>query len=161
VVLGGDPRCLRVLLTPQGRPLTQAVAQQLAEWPRLLLVCGRYEGVDERVREGWIDEEISIGDYVLSGGEIPAMVLVDAVTRLLPGVLGNPASIAEESHSASLLEYPQYTRPEAFRGQQVPEVLQSGDHGAIAQWRAEQSHKRTLDRRPDLVDRPPLRENKE
>lgn len=143
----------RILLCPQGRVLTQSVVQELSGLAHLLLVCGRYEGIDERVRQGWIDDEISIGDYVLSGGEIPALVVVDAVARLLPGVLGNPQSLAEESHTSGLLEYPQYTRPETFRGQPVPPVLLSGNHQAIAQWRAAQALQRTLDRRPDLVDK--------
>lgn len=143
----------RILLCPQGRLLTQAVVQELSGLSHLVLVCGRYEGIDERVRQGWIDDEISIGDYVLSGGEIPALVLVDAVARLLPGVLGNPQSLAEESHTSGLLEYPQYTRPEVFRGHPVPAVLLSGNHQAIAQWRAAQALQRTLDRRPDLVDK--------
>lgn len=143
----------RILLCPQGRVLTQAVVQELSGLSHLVLVCGRYEGIDERVRQGWIDDEISIGDFVLSGGEIPALVLVDAVARLLPGVLGNPQSLAEESHTSGLLEYPQYTRPEVFRGQSVPAVLLSGNHQAIVQWRAAQALQRTLDRRPDLVDK--------
>jgi len=144
----------RVALCAQGRVLTQAVAQEFASTAQhLVLVCGRYEGIDERVHEGWIDDAISIGDYVLSGGEIPAMVLVDAIARLLPGVLGNPESLTEESHRAGLLEYPHYTRPEDFRGRRVPDILRSGNHQAIAQWRAEQALQRTLDRRPDLVDK--------
>lgn len=141
----------RILMCAQGRPLSQSLARRLAALEHVVLICGRYEGVDERVRQGWVDEEISIGDYVLSGGEIPAMVVVDAVTRLLPGVLGNPDSLQEESHAQGLLEYPQYTRPAVFRGVAVPEVLMSGNHQAIAAWRREQSLRRTLQRRPELL----------
>jgi tRNA (guanine37-N1)-methyltransferase len=140
-----------VLMTPQGKVFGQDVAIDLAARPHLVLVCGHYEGVDERVREHAVDGELSIGDYVLSGGELPAMVVVDAVVRLLPGALGSAASVAEESHSAGLLEYPQYTRPADFRGWRVPDVLLSGNHGAIARWRQEQSMRRTQTRRPDLV----------
>ncbi|MCL4460008.1 MAG: tRNA (guanosine(37)-N1)-methyltransferase TrmD [Chloroflexi bacterium] len=148
-----------ILLTPQGRLFKQRLAQELAGKEWLILICGRYEGVDERVREHLATDEISIGDYVLSGGEIPAMVLVDAVVRLLPGVLGAPPSILEESHSQGLLEYPHYTRPAVFRGWAVPEVLLSGNHAAIARWRREQSLRRTLERRPDLLARAELNES--
>jgi len=141
-----------ILLTPQGRLFTQAVARELAHHPWLILICGHYEGVDERVREHLVTDEISIGDYVLTGGELPAMVVVDAVARLVPGVL-DPESIAEESHSSNLLEYPQYTRPPEFRGWRVPEVLLSGDHGAIARWRRREAIRRTACRRPDLLAR--------
>lgn len=141
----------RILLTPQGRPFTQDLAAELARGPGMILTCGRYEGIDERVRQGWIDLEISIGDYVLTGGEVAAMVVIDAVTRLLPGVLGNIESIAEESFSKPLLEYPHYTRPRVFRGLEVPEVLLSGHHEKIAAWRQEQAEKRTRERRPDLL----------
>lgn len=147
------PNFRRVLMCAQGRKFTQAVAGELSQLDHLLLVCGRYEGIDERVREGWIDDEICIGDYIVSGGEIPAMVVVDAVTRILPGVLGNPESLAEESFTSGMLEYPQYTRPEVFRGLQVPEVLRNGHHGKIVEWRSSESRKRTLDRRPDLLDK--------
>lgn len=140
-----------VLLTPQGEPFRQGIAAELANVQHLVLVCGHYEGVDERVREHAVDRELSIGDYVLSGGELPAMVVVDAVVRLLPGALGSPDSVAEESHSAGLLEYPHYTRPADFRGWRVPDVLLSGHHGAIASWRREQSIRRTRERRPDLL----------
>lgn len=143
----------RILLCPQGKPFTQAIARELSAKSHLVLVCPRYEGIDERVREGWIDLEISIGDYVLTGGELPALVLIDTVVRLLPGVLGNPESLAEESFSQGLLEYPHYTRPAEFRGRRVPEILQGGDHGAIAKWRADMARARTLDRRPDLINR--------
>jgi tRNA (guanine37-N1)-methyltransferase len=140
----------RVLLSPQGRPLTQATVERLAARSDVVLLCGRYEGVDERVR-AFVDEELSVGDYVLSGGEPAAIVLIDAVARLVPGALGNVASAAEESFSGGLLEYPQYTRPEEFRGLRVPEVLLSGDHAAIAGWRRRESLRLTLERRPDLL----------
>ena len=152
-VMGEHPGLWRILMTPQGAPLTQEKVRGLAaRKPGLLLLAGRYEGVDERVRS-MIDEEISIGDYVLSGGELPAMVLIEAVARLQPGVLGNPDSIEEESFSAGLLEYPQYTRPEEFRGMRVPEILLSGDHGKIRAWREAQARRRTEERRPDLLGR--------
>lgn len=163
-----DPEAQRILMSPQGEPLTQALAQSLADAGQgagesgaaegsagYILVCGRYEGIDERVREGWIDREISIGDYVLSGGEPGALVLIDAVVRLLPGVLGNEASIREESFASGGLEYPQYTRPRNFRGYEVPEVLVSGDHQKIADWRRAQALARTRQRRPDLLADPP------
>ncbi len=145
------PGAPRILLTPQGEPFTQQIAAELSEEPGLILTCGRYEGVDERVREHWIDRELSLGDFVLTGGEVAAMAIIDAVTRLLPGVLGNQDSIEEESFSRPLLEYPHFTRPRSFRGHEVPEVLLSGDHGRIAQWRHEQALERTRRRRPDLL----------
>lgn len=148
----GEDRAPVVLLTPQGGRFGPAVAERFAALPRLVLVCGRYEGVDERVREGWIDEEISVGDYVLTGGELAAMVVIDATARKLPGVLGNDASHADESFEDGLLEYPQYTRPREFRGRVVPEVLLSGDHGKVDRWRAERALERTRQRRPDLLD---------
>jgi tRNA (guanine37-N1)-methyltransferase len=141
-----------VLLGPAGRVFTQAVARELAGEPRVTLLCGHYEGVDERVRAHLATDEISIGDFVLTGGELAAMVIVDAVTRLLPGVLA-PGATAEESHTAGLLEYPQYTRPAEFRGWRVPEVLLSGDHGAVARWRRKEALRRTRARRPDLFAR--------
>jgi tRNA (guanine37-N1)-methyltransferase len=141
-----------ILLTPAGRPFNQSIARELARKEHLLLICGSYEGVDERVHEGWVDEELSIGDYVLTNGALPAMVIIDVVTRLLPGVLGDEQSAQEESFSHGLLEYPQYTRPADFRGLKVPEVLLSGNHAQIAAWRAEQSRLRTTQRRPDLLD---------
>jgi len=147
-----------VLLTPQGRLLTQAVVNELAQLPRLILVCGHYEGVDERVREHLVDDEISIGDYVLSGGELPAMVLVEAVVRRLPGALGSEASLAEESHAQGVLEYPQYTRPADFRGWQVPDILLSGHHEEVRRWRRQQSLLRTARRRPDLLEKACLSE---
>ncbi len=143
----------RVILTsPAGRPFRQQIARELAAEEHLLLVCGSYEGFDERVRERLADDEISIGDYVLTNGALPAMVVIDAVARLLPGVLGDDESSADESFSDRLLEYPQYTRPAEFRGMSVPEVLLSGDHAAIEQWRREQARERTAQRRPDLLE---------
>lgn len=142
-----------ILLTPQGRPFSQAIAGELASFSRLILICGHYEGVDERVRQHLATDELSIGDYVLSGGELAAMVVVDAVTRLLPGVLGSEASPLNDSHSGGLLEYPQYTRPPIYRGWPVPEVLLSGNHAKIARWRREQSIRRTYERRPELLDK--------
>jgi len=139
-----------ILLTPQGTPLTQEKVIELSEKPRLILLAGRYEGFDERIRTGLNAEQISIGDYVLSGGELAAMVLIDAVVRLLPGALGDDDSAADDSFSDGLLEYPQYTRPEVFREMNVPEILLSGDHGKIAQWRKEQSIERTKQWRPDI-----------
>ena len=140
-----------ILLSPQGKPFRQDLAWDLAQRERLVLVCGRYEGIDERVRTLAVDEEISLGDFVLTGGELAAMALVDATARLLPGVLGDDDSAREETFSPGLLEYPQYTRPREFRGEVVPEVLLSGDHGKIARWRREQSLRRTLTKRPDLL----------
>jgi tRNA (guanine37-N1)-methyltransferase len=151
-VLGEERAGLPViLLSPQGRVLTQAIAGELARHPRLTLVCGRYEGVDERVRQHLASDEISIGDYVLTGGELPALVLIDSVLRLLPGVLGDEDGALDDSHAQGLLEYPHYTRPADFRGWRVPEVLLSGDHARIAAWRRRQSLERTKDRRPDLL----------
>ena len=147
-----------ILLTPQGRLFSQQIARELARQPRLLLICGRYEGVDERVHRYLATDAISIGDYVLSGGEIPAMVLVDAVTRLLPGVLGDPAATFEDSHAEGLLEYPHYTRPAEFRGHAVPPVLLSGNHAEIARWRRREALRRTWQRRPDLLARARLSE---
>jgi len=144
---------LVILLTPQGRSFSHQIAQELSAKSRLLLICGRYEGVDERVREHLVDDEISIGDYVLSGGEFAAMVVVDAVARLIPGVLGSEKSNEEDSHAWGLLEYPQYTRPRTYRGWEVPPILLSGDHAEIARWRREQAVQRTLKRRPDLARR--------
>ena len=140
-----------ILLTPQGRLFTQAVARELAAHERIVLICGRYEGVDERVRQFLATDEISIGDYVLTGGELPALVVIDAVTRLLPGVLGDPGATLDDSHADALLEYPHYTRPANFRRQTVPDVLLSGDHAQVDRWRREQSLRRTWERRPDLL----------
>jgi tRNA (guanine37-N1)-methyltransferase len=141
-----------ILLGPAGRRFTQAVARELARRPHLILVCGRYEGVDERVSEQVVDEELSIGDYVLTGGEPAALVVADAVTRLLPGVLGDDAAPARDSFARGLLEHPHYTRPESFRGATVPEVLRSGDHERVARWRTLMSLWRTWQRRPDLLE---------
>jgi tRNA (guanine37-N1)-methyltransferase len=149
---GGPARRARVvLLSPQGARLDQAAVARLAAAAHLVLVCGRYEGVDQRVIDLAVDEEVSIGDYVLSGGEVPAMVVLEALTRLLPGVLGNPESVAEESFQAGRLEGPQYTRPASYRGLEVPAVLRSGDHRAVGAWRAEQAERLTRQRRPDLA----------
>lgn len=145
-----------ILLTPQGRLFQQKMAGELAQKPNLILVCGHYEGVDERVREHLVTDEISIGDYVLTGGELAAMVVVDAVVRLLPGALGSSASAEDGSHVMGLLQYPQYTRPPSFRGWEVPATLLSGNHDAIARWRRKQSILRTLKRRPDLLMQAPL-----
>lgn len=150
---GADPSATRrVLLTPQGEPFVQARARQLAKVDRLVLVCGRYEGFDERVRS-FVDEELSLGDFVMTGGEVAALAVLDAVGRLLPGVLGNPESATVESHGDGLLEHPQYTRPAELRGLRVPEVLVSGDHAKVARWRRQQSLVRTRERRPDLLVR--------
>jgi tRNA (guanine37-N1)-methyltransferase len=140
-----------ILLTPKGRLFNQDVARELSRHQRLLLICGRYEGVDERVHRHLVTDEISIGDYVLSGGEVPAMVIVEAVTRLLPGALGDPSATFEDSHTGGLLEYPHYTRPPVFRGHKVPDVLLSGHHAEIVRWRRRQALRRTWDRRPDLL----------
>jgi tRNA (guanine37-N1)-methyltransferase len=145
----GAPRARRILLTPQGKPFTQETAQRLSREPALRLVCGRYEGFDERIRS-FVDEEISLGDFVLMGGEIAALAVIEAVARLVPGVLGNLDSTHEESHSEGLLEYPQYTRPPEFRGMPVPTVLLSGDHGKISRFRRTEALIRTRARRPDL-----------
>lgn len=141
-----------VLLCPQGRRFNQAIARELSQVQHLLLVCGSYEGFDERIREALADDELSIGDFVLTNGALPAMVVVDAVTRLLPGVLGDDESSADESFSQGLLEYPHYTRPAEFRGMKVPDVLLSGNHAQIERWRKEQARLRTATRRPDLGD---------
>lgn len=142
-----------ILLSPAGRKFEQAIARELAQAEHLLMVCGSYEGFDERIRESLADDELSIGDYVLTNGALPAMVIIDAVTRLLPGVLGDDESSLDESFSKDLLEYPHYTRPAEFRGMKVPDVLLSGNHAEIAKWRAEQARLRTADRRPDLMKR--------
>ena len=145
------PESVVVLLTPQGELLRQPMVAGLAQHEHLILVCGHYEGVDERFVEHAVDREVSIGDYVLSGGELPAMVLVDVIVRLLPGALGSPESAGDESHSQGLLEYPHYTRPAAFRGWKVPEILLSGNHAEVERWRREQARERTRRRRPDLL----------
>jgi tRNA (guanine37-N1)-methyltransferase len=145
-----------ILLTPQGRVFTQRVAEELSQYEHIALLCGRYEGIDERIREHLVTDEISVGDYVLTGGELPAMILIDAVSRLIPGVLGDPTGAADDSHSMGLLEYPHYTKPSEFRGWKVPEVLLSGDHGKIEKWRREQALLRTLHKRPDMLERAEL-----
>jgi tRNA (guanine37-N1)-methyltransferase len=152
-VLGAPPSCPVILLTPQGYPLTQELVTELASKPHLALVCGRYEGVDERVRQHLVTDEISLGDFVLTGGELPALAMIDALTRFIPGALGDPDAAADDSHATGLLEYPHYTRPSEFRGWEVPEILRSGDHGKIAAWRRHQALKRTAERRPDLLEK--------
>jgi tRNA (guanine37-N1)-methyltransferase len=147
-----------ILLTPQGRLFSQSVAQELARQQHLMLICGHYEGLDERVCEHLATDQVSIGDYVLSGGELPAMVVVDAVVRLIPGALGSEDSAGNDSHSDGLLEYPQYTRPPSFRGWSVPSVLLSGNHGEVAQWRRRQAIIRTAKRRPDLLQKVNIRD---
>ena len=146
-----EPASHVVLLSPRGNPFGQKRAQELATLKHLVLLCGRYEGVDERVAQHAADEELSIGDYVLAGGEVASLVVIEAVSRLVPGVVGNAESLQSESHSQGQLEYPQYTRPSQYRGHVVPEVLLSGDHGAIETWRAQQSEELTRERRPDLA----------
>ncbi|MGZ9222224.1 MAG: tRNA (guanosine(37)-N1)-methyltransferase TrmD [Anaerolineales bacterium] len=145
-----------ILLTPQGRVFTQGMAEELSSYERVALLCGRYEGVDERIREHLVTDEISIGDYVLTGGELPALIIMDAIARLLPGVLGDPTGAEDDSHSMGLLEYPHYTRPPEFRGWKVPDVLLSGDHGKIEKWRREQALTRTFARRPDILEKAEL-----
>jgi tRNA (guanine37-N1)-methyltransferase len=165
-VMGGSSPPLRsqptadpvILLSPQGRVFTQRVAEELSRHPRLALICGRYEGVDERVREHLVTDEISVGDYVLTGGELPALTVIDAIVRLIPGVLGDPTGAEDDSHSMGLLEYPHYTKPAEFRGWKVPEILQRGDHGKINTWRREQALIRTLRIRPDMLDKTDLSE---
>jgi tRNA (guanine37-N1)-methyltransferase len=146
------PGTLTVLMSPQGEPLTQALAKELVQAPKIVLVCGHYEGVDERFVELCVDREISIGDYVLTGGELPAMVVADAVTRLVPGVVGNDRSVSEDSLEGGLLKYPQYTRPREYEGLAVPDVLLGGNHGEILKWRDAQRRSRTAKKRPDLLD---------
>jgi tRNA (guanine37-N1)-methyltransferase len=151
----GSPRV--ILMTPQGVPFDHSQAERLSQYDHLLFVCGRYEGVDERVRE-YVDEEVSIGDYILTGGELAVMVIIDAVSRFVPGVLGSEGSVLEESFANALLEYPHYTRPRVFRGKRVPEVLISGDHRQITHWRRREALKRTSIRRPDLLEKVDLSE---
>jgi len=155
-VLGSPPACPVILMTPQGRVFNQKIALELAEQPQVALLCGRYEGIDERIREHLVSDEISIGDYVLTGGELPALIIIDAIARLLPGVLGDPDGAMDDSHASGLLEYAHFTRPPEFRGWGVPETLLSGDHGKIARWRREQSLLRTLQKRPDMLENTPL-----
>jgi tRNA (guanine37-N1)-methyltransferase len=150
-----DPQVWVILLSPQGRLFKQDKARELADRPHVALICGHYEGVDDRLRF-YLDEELSVGDYILTGGEIPALAVTDAVTRLLPGVLGGEGAAEEESFQTGLLEYPHYTRPRVFEGHEVPEVLLSGDHAAIARWRRQEALKRTARQRPDLLDKAAL-----
>jgi tRNA (guanine37-N1)-methyltransferase len=158
-ILGTPPACPVILMTPQGRTFNQRIAQELTQYPQIGLICGRYEGVDERIRQYLVTDELSIGDYVLTGGELPAMVVIDAITRLIPGALGDPDGAQNDSHASGLLEYPHYTRPPIFRGWNVPEVLLSGNHAEINRWRREQSLLRTQQRRPDLLERNKLTES--
>lgn len=151
-VLGENTAAAILLMSPQGTLLTQEKAQQLSKAKHLAIICGRYEGVDERVRQYLVTEEISIGDYVLSGGELPTLVLIEAITRLLPGALGDPEGAADDSFATGLLEYPHYTRPTKFRTWEVPDVLLSGNHQKIARWRRKQALLRTLGKRPELID---------
>jgi tRNA (guanine37-N1)-methyltransferase len=150
-ILGQPPNCPIILMSPQGRPFTQEIAFELAEHDHLALLCGRYESVDERIRQHLITDSISIGDYVLTGGELPALVVVDAVTRLLPGVLGDPDAPMDDSHATGLLEYPHFTRPPEFRGWGIPPVLLSGNHAEIDRWRRQEALRRTLTHRPDML----------
>ncbi len=158
-ILGTPPPCPVIMLTPQGRVFTQKVADELAQNSRLALICGRYEGIDERIRSHLVTDEISIGDYVLTGGELPALILIDVLARLVPGVLGDPTGASDDSHASGLLEYPHYTHPLEFRGWKVPGILLSGDHAKVARWRREQSLLRTRQRRPDLLDKADLSDN--
>ncbi|HSM72645.1 MAG TPA: tRNA (guanosine(37)-N1)-methyltransferase TrmD [Anaerolineales bacterium] len=147
-----------ILLTPQGRVFDQRIAEELSAHEQIALLCGRYEGVDERIREHLITDEISVGDYVLTGGELPALLVIDAVSRLIPGVLGDPTGAEDDSHSMGLLEYPHYTKPPEYRGWKVPEILRSGDHGRVEEWRREQALMRTLKKRPDMLENTELSE---
>ena len=151
-IIGVPPDCPIILLTPQGRLFDQKVAEELSNHTRIAFICGRYEGLDERIRQHLVTDEISIGDFVLTGGELPAMAVIDAVTRFLPGVLGDPSAVGDDSHANGLLEGPHYTRPSKFRSWEVPEILKSGDHKKIAKWRREQSILRTYQRRPELLE---------
>jgi tRNA (guanine37-N1)-methyltransferase len=145
-----------ILLTPQGRVFNQSIAEELSQHKHIVLICGRYEGIDERIREHLVTDEISIGDYVLTGGELPALMLIDAISRLLPDVLGDPTGAQDDSHSMGLLEYPHYTRPPEFRGWKIPEVLLSGAHVKIDKWRREQALQRTFKKRPDMLEKADL-----
>lgn len=154
--VSADPSVPVILMTPQGRVFNQAIAQELSQHPRILILCGRYEGIDERIREHLVTDEISIGDYVLTGGELPALILIDAVSRLLPDVLGDPTGAQDDSHAMGLLEYPHYTRPPEFRGWKVPDILLTGDHAKIDKWRREQALQRTFKKRPDMLEKAEL-----
>ncbi len=151
-VLSTPLPCPLILMTPQGRTFTQQIATELSHLPRMAFLCGHYEGVDERIRAHLVTDEISVGDYVLTGGELPALTIIDAVARLLPGVLGDPDGAMDDSFASGMLEYPHYTRPEEFRGWKVPDILLSGNHAEIERWRRQQAHERTLRRRPDLME---------
>ena len=157
-ILGSPPECPVILMTPQGELMDQQLAQELAANPRLAIIAGHYEGIDERVREHLVTREISIGDYVLTGGELPALVFIDILTRLIPGVLGDPDAAVNDSHASGLLEHPHYTRPENFRDWIVPEILRSGHHARIDRWRRDQSLRRTFERRPELLEKMDLSE---
>ncbi len=158
-VLGKPPSCPVILMSPQGRPFSYQIARELATLPHIAILCGRYEGIDERIREHLISDQISIGDFVVTGGELPAMLLVDAISRQIPGVLGDPTGAEDDSFSSGLLEYPHYTKPEEFRGWRVPDVLLSGHHAKIQAWRREQSLLRTLRQRPELLKSVALSKN--
>jgi len=147
-----------IYMSPQGRPLTQELVQELGQYDEILLICGRYEGVDERVLNGWVDEEISLGDFVLCGGEIPALAVTEAITRRIPGVVGKEGSLVEETFSQGLVEYPHFTRPREFRGMEVPEVLLNGNHAEIERWRRQEALRRTFFKRPDLLEKLELKE---
>ncbi|MGA9396772.1 MAG: tRNA (guanosine(37)-N1)-methyltransferase TrmD [Anaerolineaceae bacterium] len=155
-ILGLPPVCPLILMTPQGRKFDQKIAYELAKLDHLAILCGRYEGIDERIREGLVSDEISIGDYVVTGGELPALIVLDAIIRLIPGALGDPDGAQDDSHASGLLEYPHYTRPPEYQEMRVPEVLLSGNHAEIERWRREQSLKRTFQRRPDLLKKTKL-----
>ena len=152
----GEANIPIILLTPQGRVFNQSIAKELSQHKKIDLLCGRYEGIDERIRENLVTDQISIGDYVLTGGELPALILIDAVSRLLPDVLGDPTGAEDDSHAMGLLEYPHYTRPPEFRGNKVPDVLLSGDHKKIDKWRREQALLRTYQKRPDMLEKAEL-----
>ncbi len=158
-VLGTAPDIPVILMTPQGRLFTQDVAKELSALPHIALLCGHYEGIDERIREHLVTDEISIGDYVLTGGELPALIVLDAVSRYLPGVLGDPTGAEDDSHASGLLEYPHFTRPPVFREWPVPDILLSGNHAAIDKWRLEQALQRTAQKRPDMLEK--FNKNKE
>jgi tRNA (guanine37-N1)-methyltransferase len=160
-VLGTPPAIPVILMTPQGRLFTQEVAKELSSLPHIALLCGHYEGIDERIREHLVTDEISIGDYVLTGGELPALIMLDAVSRYLPGVLGDPTGAEDDSHASGLLEYPHYTRPPVFRDWPVPDILLSGNHAAIDKWRKDQSLQRTARKRPDMLIKYTKRQNQD
>jgi tRNA (guanine37-N1)-methyltransferase len=157
-ILGAPPKCPLILMTPQGRLFDQKTAYEFSNLEHIAILCGRYEGIDERIRENLVTDEISVGDYVLTGGELPALTVLDAIVRLIPGALGDPDGAQDDSHASGLLEYPHYTRPPEFRGSKVPEILLSGHHAEIARWRREQAIKRTLQRRPDMLEKAELSE---